>query len=98
VFFSKLYYLLIKRNIYVKSSPRRCNVFYFPENTNHLFNREVTDGNADFFGNEAELSEILNRIEANGVTEEHKTNVKNRVINIYNWDRIIDIYYKQIQK
>jgi glycosyltransferase involved in cell wall biosynthesis len=64
----------------------------------NIFNREVTDGNADFFADVAELSEILNRIDANGVTEEHKTNVKNRVINIYNWERIIDIYYKQIQK
>jgi glycosyltransferase involved in cell wall biosynthesis len=62
----------------------------------NIFNREVTDSNADFFSNVPELSETLNDIEANGVTEEHKTNVKNRVINIYNWERIIDIYFKQI--
>jgi hypothetical protein len=63
VFLNCRYYLLIKENIYVaRPYLEFVNGRYFSENTNHLFNREVTIDNADVVGNVADLNSQLVRL------------------------------------
>jgi hypothetical protein len=62
VFLNCRYYLSVKGNIYVaRPYLEFVNGRYFSENTNYIFNREVTVDNAVVVGNVADLNSQLAR-------------------------------------